>query len=173
MAIRRILQMGDPELRRMSARVADPGDVTGLLGDLDDTLAKFRQVHGFGRGISAIQIGEAWRVIFLRVEGIRYELVNPEYVYQSEETFELWDDCFSFPHLMVQLRRHVAVRVRYQDRFGAWAELGARDGLSELIQHEMDHLEGILAVDRAETRLSLATREEFLRVRAAVSESSE
>lgn len=157
----------------MSARVADPGDVTGLLGDLDDTLAKFRQVHGFGRGISAIQIGEAWRVIFLRVEGIRYELVNPEYVYQSEETFELWDDCFSFPHLMVQLRRHVAVRVRYQDRFGAWAELGARDGLSELIQHEMDHLEGILAVDRAETRLSLATREEFLRVRAAVSESSE
>ena len=163
MAVRRILQLGDPVLRRISAPVADPGEVTGLLEDLNDTLAEFQRVHEFGRGISAIQIGDARRVIFLRVEGVAYELVNPEYVEKSEETFELWDDCFSFPNLMVRLRRHTAVRVRYQSTSGDWPELAARDGLSELIQHEMDHLDGILAVDRAETALSLATREEYLR----------
>ena len=155
--------MGDPLLRRVSALVAQPGDAADLLRDLSDTLAEFRRTHGFGRGISAIQIGDARRVIFLRVEGIPYELLNPEYVEKSVETFELWDDCFSFPNLMVRLRRHTAVRVRYQTPLGGWAELAAQDALSELIQHEMDHLEGILAVDRAESSLDLATRDEFLR----------
>lgn len=163
MAARRILQLGDPVLRRISEPVINPDDIIGLLVDLNDTLAEFRRTHGFGRGISAIQIGDARRVIFLQVEGIPYELINPAYLEQSKETFELWDDCFSFPNLMVRLRRHSAVRVRYQDRSGAWTELAAQDGLSELIQHEMDHLEGILSVDRAETCLNLATREEVLR----------
>ena len=151
-------------LRQVSARVTAPGELAGLVADLSDTLAEFHRVNGFGRGISAIQIGDARRVIFLRVEGMPYELINPEYVEQSQETFELWDDCFSFPNLMVRLRRHQAVRVRYQDRFCAWTELCAQDGLSELIQHEIDHLDGILAVDRAENCLSLATREEYLRI---------
>ncbi len=147
--------------------MVEPGDVTGLLADLSDTLAEFRRGHGFGRGISAIQIGDARRVIFLRVERIPYELINPEFIEMSEETFALWDDCFSFPNLMVRLRRHTSVRIRYQDRSGRWAELAARDALSELVQHEMDHLDGILAVDRAASSHDLATREEFLRLRSA------
>jgi peptide deformylase len=167
MAARRILQLGDPVLRQCSASVPEPRDVSGLLDDLSDTLTEFRHAHGFGRGISAIQIGDARRVIFLRVEGRPYELVNPQFIEMSEETFELWDDCFSFPNLMVRLRRHASVRVRYQDRSGSWAELAARDALSELVQHEMDHLDGILAVDRAASSRDLATREEFLRLRSA------
>ena len=167
MAVRRILQLGDPILRRISAPVADPNEAAELLRDLSDTLADFRQTHGFGRGISAVQIGDARRVIFLRIDGTPYELVNPEYQHQSAQTFELWDDCFSFPNLMVRLRRHTAVRIRYQTPLGTWTELDARDALAELIQHEMDHLEGILAVDRADSPLSLATREEFLRMKRA------
>ena len=167
MAVRRILQLGDPILRQISAPVASPGEVTSLLADLSDTLAEFRRANGFGRGISAIQIGDPRRVIFLRIEGKPYQLVNPEYVERSQEMFELWDDCFSFPNLMVRLRRHTSIRLRYLDRLGAWTELVAQDGLSELIQHEMDHLDGILAVDRAESPLSYATREEFLRAKLA------
>ncbi len=162
MAVRRILQLGDPALRIVSSPIeaARAGEV---LADLEETLDGFRSSHGFGRGISAIQIGEAVRVIFLRVDGVRYELINPEYTERSREMFELMDDCFSFPSLMVRLQRHQRVGLRYQDRGGEWRQLHAEGALSELIQHEMDHLDGVLAVDHARSSLDLMTREEFIR----------
>lgn len=167
MAARRILQLGDPVLRETSAPVTDFRKAAEVLRDLDDTLAEFRRTHGFGRGISAIQIGVPLRLIFLRAGGAVYELLNPACTWQSEETFELWDDCFSFPHLMVRLRRHRAIGLRHQDVNGEWHELTAEGDLSELIQHEMDHLDGILAVDRAQSARDFATREEWMRQRAA------
>ena len=163
MAVRPILQLGNPKLRETSAAVQDFHQVQRTLEDLSDTLAEFRRTHGFGRGISAIQIGEAVRVIFLRVEGMAYELINPEFVSKSRELFEMWDDCFSFPDLMVWLRRHNEVTIRYQTRDGAWQTLPAKDAMSELIQHEMDHLDGILAIDHAQGKAALATRAEYLR----------
>ncbi|WP_321477475.1 peptide deformylase [uncultured Paludibaculum sp.] len=162
MPVRRILQLGDPLLRAVSSPV-DPSLAIAVLQDLDDTLVEFRRTHGFGRGISAIQIGAAVRVVFLRVDGIRYELINPEYTWRSPEMFELWDDCFSFPQLMVRLRRHQSVGIRYQSRDGVGHDLTAEGALSELLQHEIDHLDGVLAVDRAQGPNPLATREEWLR----------
>lgn len=163
MAARRILQLGDPVLREVSRPVAEPREAETVLRDLEDTLAEFRQIHGFGRGISAIQIGEPVRVIFLQVEGVRYPLINPEFTAKSEELFELWDDCFSFPDLMVRLRRHRSVSLRWTCPDGRVDQLDARDALGELIQHEMDHLDGILAVDRAMDQESLCTRKEWMR----------
>ncbi|MBI4889014.1 MAG: peptide deformylase [Acidobacteria bacterium] len=162
MAIRRILQLGDPLLRVISAPVTDFAAAQAVLADLDDTLGEFRRTHGFGRGISAIQIGAPTRVILLRFEGTLYELINPTYAAQSPEMFELWDDCFSFPNLLVRLQRHCSVRIRYQDRHAQHHELTAEGSFSELIQHEMDHLDGILAVDRAPST-ALATRDQWLR----------
>jgi peptide deformylase len=135
--------------------------------DLRDTLHEFQRTHGFGRGISAVQIGEPKRLIYIELEGRAYSLRNPEFEWQSEEKFQLWDDCFSFPNLLVRLERSVAVRVRYADEAGAVARLEARGGFSELLQHEIDHLDGVLAVDRALDRESLCTREEYLRRYAA------
>ncbi|MCS7043984.1 MAG: peptide deformylase [Bryobacteraceae bacterium] len=163
MAVRRILELGDETLRRVSAPALDPGTARRVMQDLEDTLADFRARHGFGRGISAIQIGEPLRLIFLHVEGRRYELVNPVYVEKSEETFELWDDCFSFPDLMVRLRRHVRVVLEHEDLQGKRHRLEAEWALSELIQHEMDHLDGILAVDHARSGRDFMTRREWLR----------
>ena len=125
--------------------------------------ADFRARHGFGRGISAIQIGEPLRLIFLQLDGRRYELVNPVFVEMSEETFEMWDDCFSFPDLMVRLRRHVRVAVEHEDLEGVRRRIEAEGGLSELLQHEMDHLDGVLAVDHARSSRDLMTRREWLR----------
>ena len=166
MPVRRILQLGDPLLRAVSEVVADPAQAAPVLADLEDTLAGFRSAHSFGRAISAIQIGARVRVIFMRVNEVRYELINPAFTWKSEETFELWDDCFSFPDLMVRLNRHKAVRLRHQDRGGKWHEFDAKSDLAELIQHEMDHLDGILAVDHAMGPDALSTREEWLRQRA-------
>jgi peptide deformylase len=171
MPARRILQLGDPMLRRMSEPVNDLDEARGVLADLEDTLAEFRRTHGFGRGISAIQIGVPLRIIFCQVDGVRHELVNPEWVMRSEETFRLWDDCFSFPGIMVWLERSKHVRLRYQDLGGTWHELDAEGAMSELLQHEMDHLDGVLAVDLELGVNALSTREEWERRGGAPPES--
>lgn len=149
-------------LRRVSAQ-ADPPATRLIFRDLAATLHEFQRGHGFGRGISAVQIGELTRAIYLEFQGARFELVNPVFESLSEERFELWDDCFSFPHLMVRLERHCALRLAYQTPAGAYRTLDAAGALAELVQHEMDHLDGILAVDRALDKNSFCTRAEFLR----------
>ena len=160
MAIRRIRQLGDPVLREVSRCVVTLGST---LDDLRDTLHEFQRTHGFGRGISAVQIGVAERLIYIEFEGRALCLMNPVYEFQSAETFRLWDDCFSFPNLLVYLERAATVRIRYHDEHGAEQTLIAAGALSELLQHEMDHLDGVLAVDRALDGNSLATREEWVR----------
>jgi peptide deformylase len=162
MAVRHILQLGDPLLRAVSKPIP-PEDAGAAILDLEETLAEFRRTRGFGRAISAIQIGHPVRVIFVQVGALRYELINPEITWFGPDTFTLWDDCFSFPELLVRVERRRAVRLRYQARSGAQRELEAFGALSELIQHEVDHLDGVLAVDRALDRDSLCTREEWLR----------
>ena len=163
MSVRRILQLGDPLLRAVSVRVPTPAEAEALFEDLRDTLHEFQRAHGFGRGISAVQIGEPQRLIYIELDGRAYRLRNPEYEYQSEEKFRLWDDCFSFPDLLVLLDRSERVRVGYEDGQGARQTLQASGAFSELLQHEIDHLEGVLAVDRAIDRNSLCTREEWKR----------
>ena len=163
MASRRILQLGDPLLRKVSAVVPQPAHASRVWHDLRDTLHEFQRTHGFGRGISAVQIGVLERIIYLEFEGTPYCLINPEWEYMSPEKFELWDDCFSFPDLLVRLERSEIVRLRYFDEHGSRRQLEATGAFSELIQHEMDHLEGVLAVDRALPGNSLSTRQEWAR----------
>jgi peptide deformylase len=163
MPARRILQLGDPLLRAVSAPVSEPAEARPILQDLRATLHEFRRAHGFGRGISAVQIGEPKRLIYIEFEGAAYAIRNPRYVSQSEAKFRLWDDCFSFPNLLVYLERSETVCVEYEDEQGSLRRLEARGALSELLQHEIDHLDGILAIDRALDRNSLCTREEHLR----------
>jgi len=169
MAARRILQLGDPLLRAVSLPVATAAAAEPVFEDLRDTLHQFRRAHGFGRAIAAVQIGEPARLIYIEFEGRAYHLRNPEFELRSEETFRLWDDCFSFPGLMVWLERHARVRIRFENRRDESETLAADGALAELLQHEMDHLDGVLAVDRALGRDSLATREEYQRQRAATS----
>ncbi len=163
MPARRIRQLGDPILRSISAPVDSLTEAEPLWRDLRDTLHAFQREHGFGRGISAVQIGEPKRLIYIEIEGRAYVLANPRCRSRSAETFRLWDDCFSFPNLMVEVERARRIEVEYQDETGERRLIGAADAFSELLQHEMDHLDGILAIDRAIGRDSFATREEYLR----------
>jgi peptide deformylase len=162
MSARRILQLGDPVLRAVSIPVSSFRESEPIFLDLRDTLHEFRRTHGFGRGISAVQIGEPKRLIYIEFEGAAYRLHNPVFRWQSDAKFRLWDDCFSFPDLLVHLERSESVAVEYESPEGARA-LETAGAFSELLQHEMDHLDGILAVDRALDRNSLCTREEWQR----------
>ena len=162
MAARRILQLGDPLLRKVSTP-ADASEAAPVFDDLRDTLHEFQRTWGFGRGISAIQIGVPLRLIYIEIGGAAYWLRNPVFEWLSDEKREMWDDCFSFPYLLVKLDRHVKARLRYQDEAGAELVIEAEWPFSELLQHEVDHLDGILAVDRAKDANSLATRDEYVR----------
>lgn len=150
MSTRTILLLGNPALRTRCAKVKDftgPG-LRSLVDDLRDTLADFRARHGFGRGIAAPQIGDLRRVIFLQVDS-PLAMINPSITRQSRTMMTLWDDCFSFPDIAVKVKRHLSVEVQYRDLEGKRHALKARGALAELLQHEIDHCDGILAVDRA------------------------
>jgi peptide deformylase len=166
MAIRTVLQLGDPGLREVAKRVSDPRapEIRALVGDLADTLAYWRRETGYGRGIAAPQIGCNLRVIFLRLPGEEaWPLVNPEIVERSKEKIVVWDACLSFLSIFMQVERHREIVVRYQDLSAERQEIRANEekDLSELLQHEIDHLDGILAVDRIVDMKTMCTREEF------------
>ena len=163
MPARRILQLGDPLLRAVSVPVLTPSQADAVFEDLRATLHEFRRTHGFGRGIGAVQIGEPKRLIYIELDGRAYRLRNPELEFQSSETFQLWDDCFSFPGLLVRLERSVSVRIRFDNDSGEVERVDATGPFSELLQHELDHLDGVLAIDRALDNHSLCTREEYER----------
>ncbi len=167
MPARTILQLGNPLLWQRSRPVEDihSPDVAALIRDLSDTLQAFREANGFGRGIAAPQIGILRRAIFIRMvpAGFCGPLLNPVIEGASDRQIELWDDCFSFPDLLVRVRRAERIRVRYLDAAGAGQLLEADGDLSELLQHEIDHLDGILATDRAVSPRAFATRAEWQR----------
>jgi peptide deformylase len=164
MAIREVLQLGDPLLREACAPVDDPGvaDITALLDDLRYTLAHWKATTGYGRGIAAPQIGVLQRVIFLNIGGCNpWPMINPEIIEASHETIVVWDACLSFLNIFMCVTRHARIKVRYQDTNGAWQLVEATGDLSELLQHEIDHLDGILALDRISDPRTIISREEF------------
>ena len=166
MPIRPVLQLGDPLLRERCARVADPtsSKTNEIVCDLADTLAHWRNNTGYGRGIAAPQIGALQRLIFLQLPGAEpWPLINPEIVERSAEEITVWDACLSFLSIFMQVKRHRTITVRYQNLEGETLTVNAGDelNLSELLQHEIDHLDGILAIDRVVDVKSICTREEF------------
>ncbi len=166
MAVKTILQLGDPLLRQKVIAVDDPksSEVRFLVQDLADTLAHWRAKTGYGRGIAAPQLGVPQRVIFLKLpEAEPWPLINPEIIQHSAEKIIVWDACLSFLSIFMQVERNRHVTVRYQNVAGDTLEFEAGDdrNLSELLQHEIDHLDGILAIDRVVDTKTICTREEF------------
>ncbi|HEV2469789.1 MAG TPA: peptide deformylase [Candidatus Sulfotelmatobacter sp.] len=166
MSIQPVLQLGDPQLRTPCVRVNDPSspEIHDPIADLADTLAHWRMKTGYGRGIAAPQIGVLKRVIFLKLPNAEpWPLINPEIVERSEDKIVVWDACLSFLSIFMQVERHREITVRYQDLDGKSLEFDAGDdrSLSELLQHEIDHLDGILAIDRVIDLKTICTREEF------------
>lgn len=171
MTVRDILLLGNPKLYEVCEPVG-PEELPELgpaLGDLRDTLLAFRARWGVGRAIAAPQIGVMKRIVFLeRISNADPDLpheietptplINPVLTDLSPRMIELWDDCMSFPELFVRVRRHATCTITYRDR--DWQRHTVRlDGdLSELLQHECDHLDGVLAVARAVDAHSFALR---------------
>lgn len=118
------------------------------VADLHHVMEEVRSTYHFGRAIAAPQLGIMKRLIYMNIDH-PVVFINPVFTHLSEDLFELWDDCMSFPNLLVRLRRHRSVTVRYLDENWQPQEWKMDDALSELIQHEYDHLDGILCTMRA------------------------
>lgn len=144
-----IVLLGTPSLYKPSVSVGEAEDVSPILTDLRDTLAAFRAEHGFGRAIAAPQIGVNKRMIYLNIDGKETALLNPTIEFVDGEQMELWDDCMSFPGLFVRVRRYKRCRIRFLDPQRQLQEWLLEGDLSELLQHEYDHLDGIVATMRA------------------------
>ena len=155
-----VLLLGDPRLRVRSSDV-ERYDAYAF-DSLAATLHAFRREHGFGRAISAPQIGIPLRFIAVDLGRGTFFIVNPVITWKSEETFTMWDDCMSFPDLLVRVSRNTSMSLEYVDEHGARKEWREMDrAASELLQHEIDHLDGVLAVDRAIDRESLVLKRAY------------
>jgi peptide deformylase len=166
MPVRPVIQLGNPLLRETATRVGLPSspEIQTLVQDMADTLAHWRASTGYGRGIAAPQLGVLQRVVFLKLPGEdAWPFINPEIISRSAEKVVVWDGCLSFLSIFMQVERHRQITVRYQNLKGEYLEVeaGEERNLSELLQHEIDHLDGILAIDRVVDIKTICTREEF------------
>lgn len=160
-----VLTLGDPRLRLTCAAVEDVREPAFRQETerLVAALEAFRKAYGFGRGIAAPQIGIAKRFIAVRMDGRTEVLVNPVITAARAETFTLWDDCMCFPDLLVRVRRHLGLTLRWTDLEGLEHVRDIHDpAFAELLQHELDHLDGALALDRAEGANAVIDRAAFL-----------
>lgn len=159
MAVREVLLLGDARLYEICAPVErnEVGDLETVIEDLHDTLMDCRSRLGAGRAIAAPQIGVMKRIVYMNIDQ-PVVFLNPSLDQMSDERIELWDDCLSFPDLLVRVERHRRCRLQYRDIRWRKQELGLENDLSELLQHECDHLDGVLAVARAIDGQSFALR---------------
>ncbi len=150
MSKKNILMIGNEILRKKSVPVdfvKDP--VEQYIQDLRDTLYHFQKEKKIGRAIAGPQIGYLKRIIYMETEKKKIVIINPQIIKKSRETFEVWDSCFSADLAFFgRTLRHRSITVEYVNEHQEQRTENFTDDLSELFQHETDHLEGILFTDR-------------------------
>ena len=145
-----ILLLGNPKLYEKSEPVSkeELPLVKDWAADLHDVMEAIRAEYDFGRAIAAPQLGIMKRLIYMNIDKPTI-IINPEFTFLSDEKFELWDDCMSLPMLFVKVRRHKTATLKFLNENWEEQEWQLEGDLSELLQHEYDHLDGILCTMRA------------------------
>ena len=154
--MREILKLGNPQLYEISKKIteADIDYLPGWITDLHDTLMNYRKIYGAGRAVAAPQIGVQKRLLYMFVDK-PYVFINPVISFPDNEKYTLMDDCMSFPGLIVKVERYKRADITYLDADFHPQQMYLEGGYSELLQHEYDHLDGILATMRAVDNKSL------------------
>lgn len=145
-----LLLLGNPLLYQVSEPVlqVELSLVSGWVADLHNVMEEIRARYQFGRAIAAPQLGIMKRLIYMNIDK-PVVFINPEFTFLSAEKFDVWDDCMCFPNLLVKVKRHQELVLKYRDEKWQLHEWKMQDDLSELLQHEYDHLDGILCTMRA------------------------
>ena len=145
-----LLVLGNPQLYEKSEEILfeELPMIKNWVKDLHEVMEDIRAKYNFGRAIAAPQLGNMKRLIYFNIDK-PVVFINPKILNFSDEMFEVWDDCMCFPNLFVKVLRHKSIEVEYLDE--KWEKQTAlfENDLSELFQHEFDHLEGVLCTMRA------------------------
>jgi peptide deformylase len=169
MAILKVARMGHPVLRA-KARAIDPSRIAlprvqQLIDDMIETMVEYR-----GVGLAAPQVHESVRLFVASLDADEEEgaaepvaIINPEIAAEPGELVEDWEGCLSIPDIRGRVPRARAIRVRGYDRTGARIELGAQNFPARVIQHETDHLDGVLFFDRMRGFETLTFLDEYSR----------
>jgi len=170
MAVREIITPENPVLRKKAYKISNFDDpkLQRLIDDMVDTM-----LEAPGVGLAAPQVAVSQRLIVVRLAddeeskkeygnqaGVLYVVANPEIVRASDEMVEGVEACLSIPGYIGSVDRHITVTVQGQDRRGKQIRIKAQDWLARVFQHEIDHLDGILYIDRAKEIWKVVERED-------------
>ncbi|MBD2206048.1 peptide deformylase [Calothrix sp. FACHB-1219] len=163
-----IIQIGNPILRQQSTSIDNihNPEIQKLIDDLITTVAQAN-----GVGIAAPQIAESHRLFIVASRpNPRYPhapemaptaMINPKIIAHSPEVVKGWEGCLSVPGIRGFVPRYQKITVEYTDRYGNLQTQELTDFVARIFQHEYDHLEGILFVDRLESKEDMITEEEY------------
>ena len=115
-----------------------------LIADMFETL----HTNNNGIGLAAPQVGLSLRLFVIELEGDSYALINPKITAKSRKKIIAEEGCLSFPGQFLPVSRYSDVQMRYTDQFGQPGKIKAQGLLARALQHEIDHLDGILFIDR-------------------------
>jgi peptide deformylase len=169
MSILKVARMGHPVLRA-KARALDRTEIKSapIQKLIDDMLETMVEYHGVG--LAAPQIHEGLRVFVAALDTGEKEaepepvaIINPEITPVGDELVEDWEGCLSIPDIRGRVPRHREIKVRAFDRSGNRIEIRAQNFSARVIQHETDHLDGVLFFDRMKSFESLTFLEEYSR----------
>jgi peptide deformylase len=169
MSILKVARMGHPVLRA-KARALDRNEIRSapvqkLIDDMMDTMAEY---HGVG--LAAPQVHESLRIFIAALDAKEEDepdqplaIINPEITVVGSDVVEDWEGCLSIPDIRGRVPRARAIKVRAYDRKGDRVELQAHDFPARVIQHETDHLDGVLFFDRMQSFETLTFLDEYSR----------
>ena len=144
MAVKKVVQVGDPVLRKKSEPITEFDEkLWAILDDMKDTVKAEN-----GAGLAAPQIGLSMRMVVVDVEEGYFEFINPVMHSQTGEQ-QGWEGCLSVRGKSGIVTRPSKVKISYQDRNGVRKTLQAKDFFARAVCHELDHLDGVLYIDRA------------------------
>ncbi|OUL28062.1 peptide deformylase [Nostoc sp. 106C] len=163
-----IIQLGNPILRQQATLIDNIQD-QGIQNLIDDLLATVAQANGVG--IAAPQIAESYRLFIVASRpNPRYPnapemaptaMINPKIIAHSTEVVKGWEGCLSVPGIRGFVPRYQAIEVEYTDRNGKLQQQELTDFVARIFQHEYDHLDGIVFVDRLESTHDMITEQEY------------
>ncbi len=169
--VREVVQLGAPVLRQQAARIneIECEQVKDLIGDMQLTLAQSQ-----GVGLAAPQIGESYQVIIVASRPTqRYPnaplmsptvMINPRFTAQSGSRVKDWEGCLSIPGIRALVPRYTRIKVEYLDAQGKPESRILSDFIARVFQHEYDHLEGKVYLDRVEDNRDIIAESEFFKL---------
>lgn len=163
-----IAQLGNPVLRQQAKKVMDIS-AADIVRIIDDMLYTLSETNGVGLAAPQVSISERIVIIASRPSK-RYPMapemkpivmINPEFEILSENTQKDWEGCLSIPEIRALVPRYTKIKIRYSDRNGESKELLADDFIARVFQHEYDHLNGLVYLDRVDDNRDIISESEF------------